>query len=63
MRHEVGVSACAEFVQIQALAFALHRYALRRNPVEKPIQSIGQRQNKSEQRGDADQLRQPATRA
>jgi hypothetical protein len=56
--YEFGISAGAKLVQIEALAFAFGRHALRAQAVEQPIETIGERQHETKQGGDAGDLSQ-----
>src|SRR5579859_287488 len=62
MSNELGVSARAQFMQIHSLPLTFHGNALRIDSIQKPIEPVGQGQNKAEQGRDADQLRQPLAR-
>src|SRR5439155_5396417 len=56
---EFRVGARAQFIEVHALALALHGHALRVDPIQNPVQAVSQRQHKTDQCGDAHQLREP----
>src|ERR1035438_3257719 len=60
--HELGIGAGAELVEVQALAFALGRHALRVDAVEQPVESVDQRQYEADKRGNPGELREPLAR-
>ena len=43
VRHKFWICACAQFVQVQALAFALDRHAVRIESVDEQVRAVSQR--------------------
>ena len=56
---EFRIGAGAQFVQIHPLQLAFTLHALPIDTIQQPVQSIGQRQDKAQQRRHSHQLRQP----
>ena len=58
MRHELGIRARAQLIQIHTLLLTLHSHALRHETIQRPVHSISQRQHETQQRPNANNLRQ-----